>query len=169
MKDYGYPNIAHIGELLPTINTLYRSNTFPVDSAGTACVLYDGVDYSNFNMIRKGEGVLNALSGTQEGWGDYTGIHKKYNQPCSIWSCGTFAKSYNSYASWVSEIRTQSADCSSSIGIDEKPSTFSEFKLYPNPSADLIDLKFVMEKQAMHPYASMILVEGKLNSCLMVT
>ena len=23
---------------------------------------------------------------------------------------------------------------------------FSEFKLYPNPSADLIDLKFVMEK-----------------------
>ena len=147
VKDYGYPNIAHIGETASDdkyiISFEYVS---PVDSAGTACVFYDGVDYSNFNMIRKGEGVLNALSGTQERWGDYTGIHKKYNQPCSVWSCGTFAKSDNSYASWVSEIRTQSADCSSSIGIDEKPSTFSEFKLYPNPSADMIDLKFVMEK-----------------------
>jgi hypothetical protein len=145
IRDFGYPNIAHIGETLTEdkyiISFEYVS---PVDSAGTACVYFDGVDYSNVNIIKKGEGVLNVLSGTQERWGDYTGIHKKYNQPCAVWCCGTFARNDNSYGSWISELRTQSADCSSSIGIPEQTSSMNHIKLYPNPSIDLVELRFQM-------------------------
>lgn len=145
VRDFGYPNIAHIGEVATDdkyiISFEYVS---PVDSAGTACIHYDGIDYSNTNVIKKGEGVLNRLTGTQERWGDYTGIHKKYNQPCAVWCCGTFARSDDGYGAWISELRTQSSDCSSNVEITEEGNVLKELKLYPNPSIDLVEIKFSM-------------------------
>ena len=145
IRDFGYPNIAHIGETAMEDKYIIAFEyVSPVDSAGTACVYFDGVDYSNVNIIKAGEGVLNVLFGTQERWGDYTGIHKKYNQPCAVWCCGTFARNDNGYGAWISELRTQLADCSSSIGIPEQTNSMKHIKLYPNPSVDLVELRFQM-------------------------
>ena len=147
VRDFGYPNIAHIGEISTDDKYIIAFEyVSPVDSAGTACVQYDGIDYSNINIIKKGEGVLNRLSGTQERWGDYTGIHKKYNQPCAVWCCGTFARNDDGYGAWISELRTQSADCASNVNIDEESLITQELKLYPNPSIDLVEIKFSMPK-----------------------
>ncbi|MBL4706221.1 MAG: T9SS type A sorting domain-containing protein, partial [Flavobacteriales bacterium] len=145
-KDFGYPNIAHIGTTASTSEYIVSFEyVSPVDSAGTACVYYDGTDYSNLNIIHEGEGTLDRLFGTQERWGDYSGIHKKYNQPCSVWSCGTFARNDDSYGVWISEIRTQTAACNSSVGIEEPTTTLNALKLFPNPSVDFVELNFNME------------------------
>ncbi len=145
VRDFGYPNIAHIGETETDDEYLISFEyVSPVDSAGTACIYHDGIDYSNVNIIKQGEGTLDRLTGTQERWGDYTGIHKKYNQPCSVWSCGTFARNDDSYGVWVTEIRTQSTACNSSIGIEEQSLTENSIKVFPNPTVDLIELNFDM-------------------------
>lgn len=162
IRDFGYPNIAHIGETVTDDKYLISFEyVSPVDSAGTACIYHDGIDYSNVNVIRQGEGTLNRLTGTQERWGDYTGIHKKYNEPCSVWSCGTFARSDDSYGAWVAEIRTQSASCNSSIGIEENETTVKEINLFPNPSVDFVEVNFEMES-ANRAVIRIFDVNGKL-------
>jgi hypothetical protein len=146
IKDFGYPNIAHIGETTGDSEYLISFEyVSPVDSAGTACMYYDGIDYSILNIIKQGEGTLDRLTGTQERWGDYSGIHKKYNQPCSVWSCGTFARNDDGYGVWITEIRTQAGACNSSVDIEEPADKMTSLKLYPNPSTDFVELTFDMD------------------------
>lgn len=145
VKDFGYPNIAHIGEFASLDQYLISFEySSPVDSAGTACFFYNDTAYSELNIIRQGEGVLNASSGNLERWGDYTGIQKKYNEPCAVWSVGTFATDQNQYGVWVSEIRSSGNACASSVGIDEVQTM--SFELYPNPTVEYTTIQFELNQ-----------------------
>lgn len=144
-KDFGYPNITHLGSN-PTDEKYVISFEFssPVDSAGTACFYYEEGDYSNFNLIKEGEGTLNILTGTSERWGDYTGLLQKYNEPCAAWSVGTFAKSNNTYGAWITEIRSTASDCMNAVGINE-PHSEINVGLFPNPVLDQLTIDFILE------------------------
>lgn len=160
--DYCYPAVASIGSATndkAALIVFSRSGT-SVFPEVRAIVCDDQMNWSNSILVKAGESYVDYswTSGTDERWGDYSGIARKYNSnPPAVWVSGDYSSSSNYWKQWIAEITAIS-----SIGINEnnpvKPITAN---VYPNPVVDIYTLEFTM------PAAEQILItvtdlQGKL-------
>jgi len=145
----GYPNIAWAGyqegDAQAIIGFNYVSSTEP---GGTGTVLFrDDSTYSNFVTLKQGNSYVNVISGTGERWGDYSGIQRRYNQPCTAWMAGTFGKAVNANGTWIAEVSSE-ISCSANpvAGISDESKSISGMNVFPNPGNERIQFDFTLEQ-----------------------
>lgn len=144
----GYPNIAWVGmdnsEAQAIISFNYVSSTEP---GGTGTILFrNDSTYSNFTTLKTGNSFVNVISGTDERWGDYSGIQRRYNEPCRVWAAGTFAKSTNSNGTWIAEIGASDTCAVNPISGINPLSKKSTISTWPNPAAEQFTMEFELEE-----------------------
>jgi len=140
--DYGYPNIASTGinpnEKECVIGLNYTS---PIDTNGVACIYMDNSsNYSELTKLNTGERAIDRLSGSIDRWGDYSGIQRRYNDPCRVWISGMFGK-IGKNGSWISSVAV-SDTCRSPIPYLFLEPAFKDATLFPNPTVEISHFDF---------------------------
>jgi hypothetical protein len=151
--NYGYPNIAHQGinwgEEACIITYEYSST---VHNPGLACIYYDnnGIHHQPV-YLRTGDSTINMLGGLEERWGDYMGIQRKYDEPCTVWCAGTFGNTARKNATWISKVAVSDtcSDLPYTLSVSEQRSDESLLKAYPNPASQKVTLEFISTSDAM--------------------
>lgn len=149
----GYPNIAwtavDTNDCRSIITFDYVSST---DPGGFAAIMFDSdSSYSNIINLKSGNSYVDVISGTDERWGDYSGIQRKYNEPCKIWAAGHYGKSSSSNGTWIAEVASESICATNPFAaVDENKNNAQNINVYPNPASDLFTTEFsVTETQEM--------------------
>lgn len=163
--DFGYPNIASTGinpnEKECVIGFNYTSVS---DTNGVSCVSMDNNEiYSDFTKLYSGNRAIDRLNGNIDRWGDYSGIQRKYDDPCRTWISGMFGK-IGSNGSWISSIST-SDTCREPLPYLFLEPKYNEGVLFPNPSKDFVNYDFTIEEN-LDLKISIFSIEGKLVTVL---
>lgn len=138
--DLGYPSISYAGSgqngdhsCMITFSHV-SAKYFP----GTSVVYVD----RNFNLsaplfVKKGDGNISILGDTVDRWGDYTGIQMKFNELGVCWLNGSYGNVSGQNRTWIARIVSQDP----LLGVKEF-SELKDFKLYPNPANQEIQVQF---------------------------
>lgn len=149
--DFGYPNISFVGNRWGVNQSMINFNyTGPNEYAGTAAIMYDGLDYSDMVKIKTGDTTISRLSGKNQRWGDYTGSQVDFNSLGSVWVVGIYGKVQNSspsnignYGNWMAKLN------SPVVGIQETKKETPQAKLYPNPAIQFVEFEFELQESAV--------------------
>lgn len=127
--DLGYPNIVYMGSHGCSRQSIIAVNhTSPWHGAGYSAIQYRTDNtYSNLITLKKGEGHIDRLNGTER-WGDYSGIQRKYNEPGFLWCSGFYARTNNQNYTWVSKLSAATEIDSTTI----TATTINDISLYGN-------------------------------------
>jgi len=139
--DYGYPSIAYMGGgSFDNSVMITCSHTSQYIKPGTSVFFADRLGQISPQLrCKDGEGWINALVDTNERWGDYTGIQRKYNESGIAWLCGSYGDpTSGQYRTWISKVKTTDA----SFGISGNTQPQITPTVYPNPSNDLVNVEF---------------------------
>jgi hypothetical protein len=144
LLEIGYPNISYAG-MGTTDQTAIISfdHTALTVFPGVSALTTDGLgSYSPFTIVKSGLNYLSILSGNER-WGDYSGSQRKYNEPGIVWVNGLWANASRKNTTWIGELSLTSL-----AGINEQPiiSSINEMMLFPNPTADLMNVTLSLEK-----------------------
>lgn len=155
LLDFGYPNISYSGKIDTDDEAIITYNhTALTVYAGLSATFYSNDNkYSEIIRIKDGETYVNVISGKSERWGDYSGSQRKYNEPGKVWASGYYGKNqkigaltYKANCTWIAELL--SAD---SIRIPQPQDTIYSFnfKNYPNPARNILNIELTMEKTSL--------------------
>jgi len=163
--DFGYPNIASTGinpnEKECVIGFNYTSIS---DTNGVSCIYMNNNEiYSNFTKLHRGNRAIDRLNGNIDRWGDYSGIQRKYDDPCRTWISGMFGK-IGSNGSWISSIST-SDTCREPLPHLFLEPAYNQGILFPNPSKEFVNYDFNLEEN-LDLKISIFSIEGKLVTVL---
>lgn len=129
--DIAYPSLAYSGGGVTDHGAIITFSIVSSKSfAGTACVYVDRDlnGYSPIVMLKEGIGNINLLSDTNERWGDYTGIQRKYNETGKVWINGSFGSTGGRQGTWIAEV------VSGDLRLRVENVTYPEqTQIYPNP------------------------------------
>jgi hypothetical protein len=76
-----------------------------------------------------------------ERWGDYMGCQRKYNQPGLVWISGQYGLANHTTRTWIGEI-----SANTSAGIQTQNTSAIEPEVFPNPTIDMVNIKFNITK-----------------------
>ncbi len=139
--DYGYPSVAYVGGGLTDNSVMITcSHTSKNIKPGTSVFYADRLGQISSQLrCKDGEGWINALTDTNERWGDYTGIQRKYNEAGIAWLCGSYGDPLSGYyRTWISKVKNNDY----SFGIAPKIEETKLSQLYPNPTTNLVNVEF---------------------------
>lgn len=113
--DYAYPSIAYVGKGAPTdqSSVITFSHVSPKSFPGTSAVFHTQLAnlpsyFSNVVRVKNGLKVIEMLQKqqqSQERWGDYTGIQRKFNESGMVWLVGSFGNSNNVNGTWIGKLK----------------------------------------------------------------
>lgn len=144
--DYAYPSIAFAGEdesqnhsMLLTFSHV-GEEVFP----GTSVVFHNKEDgkerlYSDVIRVRDGDSVINTfVDDSLERWGDYSDIQRKYNEPNTVWACGSYGDTLGNNNVWIAKLTVKNELVS-----------VSGILTYPNPAntSILVSASFDVEQE----------------------
>lgn len=108
-KDFAFPSFATFGnneeDSIILMNYLSSGpNDFAGQEARTCTGSGANFEWSDPVYIKRGNGVINVLTGKEERWGDYTTVGRRFfsNTP-EVWITGCFAEG-SSYGTWLGQI-----------------------------------------------------------------
>ena len=133
--DYAYPSVAWAGGGLTDNSVMITcSHCSKNVKPGTSVYFVDrNGAISPQVRCKDGEGWVNALADTNERWGDYTGIQRKYNEPGVVWLTGSYSDPTNyAYRSWITKVKSMDASLGTSV---IRPNEVAGASVYPNTSA----------------------------------
>lgn len=166
--DYCYPAVAAMGynasDKSVCIAFLRSSqNSFP---ECRAVFVDDNGTWSSSISVKTGEDYIDLASSTDERWGDYTGIAKRFGAANpTVWVAGNYGKSTlfssNINGTWIAELQSSNA-----AGIDPDHDKSHFFTLYPNPTKEkYFTLKFSLERSEKIEI-SLFDAQGRILKCL---
>ncbi len=166
VMDLGYPNIASSSENINDKEVVIGFNfTSPVDTNGVACVYMNNIEeYSNIIKLKVGNSPISVLSGNLERWGDYFGIQRKFDEPCSIWIGGMYGKSIGNNGTWISKVNTKE-NCFNNFASVPIKETQTKATVFPNPTSNIATIEFEI-KQNEPIKISICDLNGKNNTLL---
>jgi hypothetical protein len=107
----------------------------------------DNMEWSGSVLVKAGETFVDFSSDTEERWGDYTGMTRKHNSTTPrVWLSGSYGANItsqnanNTYITRIAEVYSSTTTPVTDI------STSNKVSVYPNPSYDLINIRFSMMK-----------------------
>ena len=144
--DFGYPNIASTGINPNEKECIIGFNYTSVnDTNGISCLYMNNEEvYSHFTKLHRGNRAIDRLNGNIDRWGDYSGIQRKYDDPCRTWISGMFGK-IGSNGSWITSTAV-SDTCREKLPHLFLDPPFKNGILFPNPGNELIQYDFTLEK-----------------------
>ncbi len=137
-----YGNIAGVGIPVGSQESMitfeYTStDTFP----GYAAIYYDGAgNYSPIKVLKEGENNISVFGSPLERWGDYSGIQRRYNDPCKVWCSGTYGKANSDNGTWIAEIGVDTVCSQLPVSVGELEENGAKINTYPNPSMEMITI-----------------------------
>ena len=140
--DYCYPSVASFSSTTSdkAVCIGFNRSGSSIYPQCRAVTCDDAWDWSSSITTKTGESFVNISSGEQR-WGDYTGISRKQNESTpTVWSAACYGKSDNKYGTWISEISA------GAISNDQTNSDQHSIKVFPNPSIDLVNVGFELDK-----------------------
>lgn len=168
VRDFGFPNIAWSGYYPGDGNAMISFNyVSPVDFAGMGAIHFrPDSTYSDMTILQTGNAVINVISGPDERWGDYSGIQRRYNDPCKAWAAGSYAKGGNLHGTWIAELGA-SDTCSANpfAGVAETANEGS-IHVFPNPFSEQFSMEFYLEN-TQEIEISLYDINGKLVQLLL--
>jgi hypothetical protein len=162
--DFGYPSIAYIGTDAFDNRAFITCSYSPTDTfPGTAAFYKDtGGNISAMLVIKQGE-ASEAVLDTQQRWGDYTGIQRKYNEKNVAWLSGSYVKPTHGYGTWIAKLIN--SDSSVIAAINQPPLTAAA-RVYPNPGSNQFKVQFELPENNYTQF-SLVDINGKLVKILM--
>jgi hypothetical protein len=160
--EYAYPSMAVTG-INSSFGVVYNINHCVSDSFAGVSNLYQDMNgnFSTINRIQNGNSSINVLADSTERWGDYSGVHRKFNDPCITYSAGTYILGSN-LRTWIQI----SKSCNISKGINENNLNILSSKVFPNPTQNRFTVDFEMtEKQWLSFYLNSI--DGRQSQILL--
>lgn len=153
IKDLGYPNLSFTGFEGSDQCVISFNFSSLEDFPGGAAIFYNEGAYSDMTILKEGNKIVGTLSPSTnpvfQRWGDYSGSVLKYNEPGTVWTCGTFGKAVGSGPTSAGVRGTWVAQLTSPI---EQPSTSlynhnNDFniKTFPNPTTNYIYTEFSLQ------------------------
>lgn len=140
--EFGYPNIVYGGITAGEKKSIIGFNhTGYWDFAGNSAVYFDGANYSEIKIIKEGANFVSSMSGSNQRWGDYFGIQRKYNEPCKVWVSGYYGSGSQDNQTWVSEIYAP-GDCFDTLSLPAQQNG----NLFPNPTVDYAEIHFSLDE-----------------------
>ncbi len=167
--DYCYPSVAPFGftssDKSVCIGFLRSSdNIFP---ECRALLVDNNLNWSSSITVKQGEDYVDIASGTDERWGDYTGIAKKFNANIpTVWFAGSYGRSTLTYSNvngtWIAELyNNNNVSPIDPIHKDDK-----SLSLYPNPANEkYFHLTFTIQ-QTENMEIAIYDIQGKLIKSL---
>lgn len=143
LTEYGYPSMTYMGSAPGEHRVLFSFDHCYTDSFPGISIIYKDAagDYSDMVRIINGTGSINYFTDTNERWGDYSGIQKKYNNVNQAYLAGCYARG-SGYRAWVAKINNGDSPVSVS---DRKKEYNSD--LYPNPVISEFTTRFTLSKK----------------------
>lgn len=145
--DYGYPSIAYAGggpsdhAVMITCSHVSKKS-YPGTSA--FFVNRDGLISAPLRC-KEGLAWVNVLQDTNERWGDYTGIQRKYNEQGVLWLAGSYGETSGWYRTWIGKVRSTDP----SLGLQPEEKTVSSAILFPIPAKEQISIEFELSKATL--------------------
>jgi len=143
--DLGYPNISYTGkDSLDQEAILTFNLTSPNLNASCGAIFFDNdKSYSDLLIIHQGNDYVNLVSGAYERWGDYSGSQRKYNEPGTVWMCGSYGRNRTQFprhinSTWIAEL-TSPDSLHHHI-----PPPEAGVIAYPNPFRDMLEFTFTL-------------------------
>ncbi len=132
-----YANIAGVGNIVGSQESIFTFEyTSPNDFPGFAAIFYDGANYSPIKIIKEGENKISVFNDPLERWGDYSGIQRRYNKPCTVWANGTYGYFNTDNGTWIAELGSDTLCTALPTSVVETKTEIG--KLYPNPAQSLV-------------------------------
>ncbi|MBS1741052.1 MAG: T9SS type A sorting domain-containing protein [Bacteroidetes bacterium] len=144
--DFGYPNLSYAGNYGGKNHSILSFNfTGPKTNAGLGAIYYDGSQFSDMLVVKKGDTSINVMGGEVQRWGDYMGNQPQWNHPGVVWINGIFGKKMQVYGNYMAKLLSPFA-----VAIPNTPKAASDndFTIYPNPSFVYVRLEFSLAKEA---------------------
>ena len=142
--DFGYPNISYAGNYGGTNQSIISFNfSGPRTNPGFGAIFYDAGSFSNLQVIKTGDSVINLLSGKQQRWGDYSGSQPLWNAIGKVWVEGIFGRHNRTYGNYMAELASPYFVATKKY--EAKSNSVSN--LYPNPARQMVRFDFVLEKE----------------------
>ena len=139
--DFAYPSIALAGsEDHPYASVITFSHVSELHEPGTAVAFHNRLAgqpsiISNVAFIKEGEASINRLTNdSNERWGDYTGIQRRYNHPGEVWMCGSYGKLPNRNSVWIGSVKLN-LELTGGQELDE-------IVFFPNPTYEWAVVRF---------------------------
>ena len=163
--DFGYPNIASTGINPNEKECIIGFNYTSVnDTNGISCLyMNNDENYSHLTKLHRGIRAIDRLSGDIDRWGDYTGIQRKYDDPCRTWISGMFGK-IGSNGSWITSTAVSDTCRERLPHLFFEPS-FINGILFPNPGNELIQYDFTLD-ESLDLRISIYSLDGRLVSII---
>ena len=106
----------------------------------------NNMQWSSSTVVKTGETFVNTFSDIVR-WGDYTGISRRHNSGVPrIWLSGHYGANIaalnlgNRWKTWIAEIYG-----SNPVGVRDEMEAPSSVEIFPNPTYDLINIRFTTE------------------------
>lgn len=163
--DYGYANLSWAGLAAEDRSAIISFNHSALNVfAGNSALFFNGYDrYSAPVTLKAGQGFINALTSSQERWGDYSGSQRKYSEVGVIWVSLTYGKLNNQPSTWITEMLANPQ----TIGI-QPTRTLRSMELSPNPVQDQTEVRFEVQQRQMLSF-TLTDMAGKFNRELLRT
>ena len=136
-----YPNIAAVGTDWDdeSVIVCYLKGGSSIYPGFNAVTVDNDLSVSSSVIISSGTGFINANpNGTEERWGDYSSIARKYNGN-TVWAFGCIGNEDNNYDNVVGAL---SMDNFASTPKIEK----TKIELYPNPTTERFTVEFELNR-----------------------
>lgn len=137
-EEYGYPSMAYVGNENNDHKVIYSFNHCKNGYPGLSMIFKNNFGFSDIISIEDGNSSINALADSNERWGDYSAIQRKFNQASVACIAGSFSKNagmktrvamvnHNDFA-----VKTENVISN----------TQNELTLYPNPASEKFSIDF---------------------------
>lgn len=146
--DIGYPNIASTALEVDELSCVIGFNfTSPTDTNGVAAIyMNENGNYSAITKLKTGTAPISILSGTEDRWGDYSGIQRHYSKSCEVWISGMYGKP-GANGCWITNVNVGDT-CAVTpyfASVEESTSTPIQTSIFPNPTTEWITLDFKLD------------------------
>lgn len=170
-ESFCYPNIASFAtdEYDETVAICYTASSNKYFPEARTIVCDSWMQFSEVDTFKRGDTYIDALgTGTDERWGDYSGIARWHNKPYrSVWAFNMVGQilpnSTRRIGNWICEVRSNTP---SYQGLESEISHTDGYSIYPNPvSNEYITIDFNVKK-TQDLLVQLYDIQGKLVNTL---
>ncbi len=143
--NYAFPAIMHFSNLESKNTTLltYLVSNTTIYPEIRALTIDDNMVPSSSILVKAGDGYVNYGIGSNERWGDYTGVSRKYNSTKpEVWVFGCYGETTHAWGNFIAQITATSDIAPPAITSDS--SYFS-----PNPTMRYLNLNVISKDTAL--------------------
>lgn len=146
--DIGYPNISYSGAPTGVNHTIISFEySGPGTYPGLGAILFDGTNYSDMVVVKKGDSTISMLGQKLQRWGDYSGSQPDWFLRGAVWVGGIYGRKDRKYGNYMAQLTSPYH-----VKITTPADKRAPAKLYPNPAMEYISFEFTVHSTQLFSF-----------------